>query len=204
METAGAPTDQPYIFRGRLYETTGPAFSEASFAASTVTRRDVGPIEFMFVPPFNGHLTYTVDGVTVDKTVQRQTWRANDLTGEYYGGTFTAKSPFSTASTCTPKVGMQVFNDITVTQSGSSVSITAVSGGAPPDELCRYTGTLTQEGHMGRIAGAYSCNNGASGTFTLDEVEAGVTGISARYGATLANCPALEAVFGNFAAVRTR
>jgi hypothetical protein len=201
MESPGAPTDQPYGFRGVLYETTGPAFSAASFAASAVTRREVGSVFFQFVPPNSGHITYTVDGVTVDKAISRQTWTALDMTGRYYGGTYTAKDPFPSAASCTPRTGTQVFDDISVTQSGTSVSITA-SLGDPPQELCRYTGTFSQAGHMGQLAGAYSCNSGVSGTFILSEIEVGITGMSARYGATVAGCPAIEAVNGNFAAMR--
>lgn len=198
-----APTDQPYIFSGPLYETTGPAFSAAAFAASAVTRRQVGSLTFMFSPPNSGHVMFTADGVTFDREVQRQTWAAMNLNGRYFGGTFTARSPFAPAASCNPRTGTQMFDDIVVTQSGNSVSITAASGAVPP-ELCRYTGTLTQFGHMGRIEGTYSCNSGTSGGFTLGEVEVGATGLSARYSATPSDCQALEALFGNFTAVRTQ
>lgn len=199
LEGASVPTDRPYEFVGRLYETTGPVFSAGSFNASSVTRRDVGSVTFEFIPPSNANLTYSVDGVTVSKHVVRQTWASNDMSGKYFGGRFTIKSPFN-ATTCSPKTGLQVFDDVTVTQSGSSFSMTAVAGAAPPSELCRYTGTYAQAGHMGGVQGVYSCDSGVSGTFTMTEVEVGVNGFSGSYDAAdQANCH----VYGNFQAVRT-
>lgn len=198
LEASSVPADVRYQFSGRLYETTGPVFSAASFNAGTVTRRDVGTATFEFFPPNTGRVIYTVDGVAVDKVVVRQTWSANDFSGKYFGGQMTQASP-SNAAGCAPKVGLQVFDDITITHSGNSVTMTAVRGAAPPDELCRYTGTYSQAGHMGRVEGAYSCNSGANGSFTLGEAEIGVNGLSAAYSATDRGC----GVYGNFSAVRT-
>ncbi|HET9579037.1 MAG TPA: hypothetical protein VFP44_14485 [Usitatibacter sp.] len=199
LEGASVPTDIPYRFTGRLYETTGPAFSAAAFSASAVTRRDAGPATFEFFPPNTGRLTYSVDGVTVTKNLNRQTWAANDMSGKYFGGRMTIKSPFN-AATCSPSTGLQVFDDITITHSGTSFTMTAVAGAAPPSELCNYTGTYSQAGHMGRVEGAYSCQSGVSGSFTLGEVEIGTNGFSAFYDASdQAGCRG----YGNFSAVRT-
>lgn len=198
LRAANVPTDIRYQFTGRLYETTGPAFSAASFNAGAVTRRDVGPMTFEFFPPDNGRVIYSVDGVAVDKVVTRQTWAANDFSGKYAGGVVTIRSPFNAAG-CAPPVGAQLFSDITITHSGTSVSMTAVRGAAPPDELCTYTGSYSQTGHMGRIEGAYSCNGGANGSFVLREAEVGVNGLSAAYTATDRGC----GVYGNFSAIRT-
>jgi len=196
LTSINVPTDRPYEFTGRLYETTGPVFSAASFAASAVTRRDVGTMTFEFIPPYNANLSYSVDGAVVSKHVVRQAWATNNLSGNYFGGQFTIKSPF-TPSTCTTKAGLQAFDNITIAHSGSSVTIEAAFG-TPPQELCRYTGTYSQSGHMGEVSGAYSCQTGASGTFKLLEVEVGTNGFSSSYSATTNGCT----VLGNFSAVR--
>jgi len=70
--------------------------------------------------------------------------------------------------------------------------------GSPPDELCRYSGSYSQAGHMGTVDGNYSCNSGASGTFTLTDVEGGRNGFFAGYVATDRTCN----LVGNFSAVR--
>lgn len=198
LTSLNVPTDRPYEFTGRLYETTGPVFSSPSFSAAAVTRRDVGSVTFEFIPPAQANLTYSVDGTTVSKSLTRQTWASNNLAGNYFGGQFTIKSPFSTSTCASTAGGLQRFDSIAITHSGSSFVMTAAFG-TPPQELCRYTGTYTQAGHMGNVQGAYSCQTGASGTFILGELEVGTNGLSGSYTSTASGCTLL----GNFAAVRT-
>jgi hypothetical protein len=94
-------------------------------------------------------------------------------------------------------VGTQVFDTIDLSHLGGSFAMTATHG-SPIDELCRYTGSYVQAGHMGSVDGVYSCNSGASGTFTLRQVEGGRHGFFAAYAATDRTC----SVVGNFSAVR--
>jgi hypothetical protein len=198
MQAGNAPTDQPYVFSGPLYETTGPAFSAATFNTGAVTVRQVGSMSFQFVPGAMGTLSYTIDGTTVSKQVTRQTWRVNSLAGTYSGGRFAVNAPGS-PSTCSIGTGLQEFDSITISHSGSSFSMTAVKGAAPPEELCRYAGTYAQSGHMGSVAGSFSCQTGASGTFTLNELEGGTNNFSGLYDATASGCR----VYGNFFGIRT-
>lgn len=198
MVGAAAPPDSVNVFTGRLYETTGPVFSAATFNPSSVTVRDVGRATFQFAPPNSLILDYTVDGVAVNKRLTRQTWAANNASGTFFGGRFTQLSS-SASSTCSVRTGMQVFDSITITHSGSSFAMTAVLGGAPPDELCRYTGSYTQAGHMGNVEGVFTCNSGANGTFILERMEIGMNGFMARYEAVDRGC----ALVGNFSGVRS-
>jgi hypothetical protein len=71
---------------GALEESTGPYFG-ATFDATAVQRRVVGSMTFTVDPgQFNtGFLSYTVDGVTVTKRVNRYAFRQNVLTGSYQG-----------------------------------------------------------------------------------------------------------------------
>jgi hypothetical protein len=197
MRAANVPTDRPYEFAGTLYETTGPAFSAASFNPAAVQRREVGSVNFEFVPPNSGRLAYTVDGVSVVKQVTRQTWRANSLNGQYAAGQVIQKSPFADAG-CSPPTGLQTFDVVTVVHDGTSVTMTA-SRSTPPIERCQYVGTYSQAGHMAAVDGLFSCDGGANGTFTLRELEIGVHGFAGNYDARDRGC----LVYGNFAAVRT-
>ena len=61
-----------------------------------------------------------------------------------------------------------------------SMSTTGVSGVS-----CGYLGTYTQQGHLGHAEGALNCTNGRSGTFSLDELEAGANGFMARLTTTV-------------------
>ena len=63
-------------FQGDIYATTGPANAAPAFDASLVTRRVVGSATFDFAPaglaPGVALFTYTVDGITREKQIQRQ------------------------------------------------------------------------------------------------------------------------------------
>jgi hypothetical protein len=202
LDAAPASAGKPVVFVGKLYETTGPVFSASAFDPAKVTVREVGRMTFEF--PFRttpaslvsiGRLTYTVDGVTVVKQVQRQTWAFNDLSGQYYGVRVTQISPATPG--CSTRVGTQVFDSIDLAHLGGSLAMTATHG-SPVDESCRYTGAYVQEGHMGTLGGTYSCSSGANGTFTLSQMEGGRNGFFAAYAATDRTC----LVVGNFSAVR--
>jgi hypothetical protein len=199
MTAASVPSDRPYEFFGPLYETTGPVFSAASFASSAVLRRQVGTASFEYVPTNHGNLTYTVDGVTATKRVERQSWSQNSFAGTYVGALVLRLSGLAPPG-CVAKTGTQVFQSITASHDGGSFSMTAVTGAAPPEELCRYTGTYSQAGHMGSIAGVYSCNSGANGSFTMSEVEIGTHGFAAQYSASDRGC----GVYGNLSGVRSQ
>jgi hypothetical protein len=57
-------------FTGDLYRTVGPAFNVTPFVG--VTAPKVGTMTFTFQSGAAGTLVYTVDGVTITKTIQRQ------------------------------------------------------------------------------------------------------------------------------------
>ena len=187
----------PYTFSGRLYETTGPAFSAPSFDPAAVTRRDVGPISFQFTPPNTGTLTYSVDGVNVSKQVTRQTWRANNLAGTFAGAQVLQESA-SAAPSCSPKTGLQPFDTISITHTADNSFSMVASSTSTPVEQCRYTGTYSQAGHIGLVDGVYACDSGANGTFQLREVELGTNGFTANVFETDRGC----GVYGNIAGIR--
>ena len=57
-------------FSGDLYQTSGPAFNATSFSGVTV--QTVGTMRLRFTDGNTGTLTYTYNGVTVTKAIQRQ------------------------------------------------------------------------------------------------------------------------------------
>jgi len=74
-------------FAGTLYRTAGPPFNSASWSAITVT--EVGSMTLAFAGNDRAALTYSVDGVTVAKTIERQVFSTPPtctLTSEARGG----------------------------------------------------------------------------------------------------------------------
>lgn len=169
------------IFNGALYQTSGPSFGAATFDPATVTYRPVGRVGFAATSGTTASLTYTVDGVSVQKTLTRATWRLNDLSGQYIGGTV------GTYSNCTGG-GTNGYaeepGNITFTLSTNGVAVMRTSGVT----TCTYSGPYTQVGRMGLWSGNYSCTNGVSGTFAGFEMEGNPSSMSMRATAHSQQC----------------
>jgi hypothetical protein len=157
------------VFSGPLYQTNGPWFGGA-FDPAAVGLRQVGSATFTFTSIVAGTLSYSVDGVTINKNVTRQTWRVNNLAGFYIGATIGAYSG------CASNGVVEKEAIITVDHSGSEISIEISQDSAS----CTYSGTYQQSGRMGSISGTLLCGNGTQGTFTASELEAGVSGLTGR------------------------
>lgn len=171
-----------FVFDGALYEFAGPYFGAGSFAPSQVGVRQVGTASIVFASTVQGTLTYVVDGVTVSKPIQRQTFRQNNLTGSYVGvlstdvaGCLSGNGPRETAVTAV--ISHSVSNAISIT--------TSLGGGGS----CNYAGNYAQGGRMGQVTGSIACSDGARGTFSLNELEAGYRGLVSWYSASFGgNC----------------
>ncbi len=79
--TGTSAAGQP-VFTGKTYVTTGPWYG-AIFTATPVTEREAGTISFAPSDAISATLEYTVDGVTVRKSVQRQKLVDENLSGTY-------------------------------------------------------------------------------------------------------------------------
>ena len=72
-------------FSGDLYETRGPWLG-GGFNPAGVQAHKVGTVTFAPLTPYSATLFYSVDGVQVTKSIQRQTWQHINLSGRYIGG----------------------------------------------------------------------------------------------------------------------
>jgi hypothetical protein len=177
------------IFSGPLYTTQGPWFGGV-FNPANVGIRQVGTVTWSGNTVTNATLAYTVDGITVSKAVERQTWRVNNLTGAYLG------AAFYQASGCTPAINNGSTTetaDIVLTT--TATTLTMITTGL---QTCTYVGSYSQAGRMGESIGNYSCNNGVRGTYRLFEVQAGF-GITGRL---LAQSNVCTSFIGRFGALR--
>lgn len=168
-------------FSGTLYRTTGPYFGVPWTGTSPATA--VGSMSLVFTAPNAATLTYTVDGVTVTKSVQRQTWRAENLSGKYLGGLV------ATGTSCTSgsNTDLLMLGTLTVTQSGtnSTTMVENFNTSAGAAAQCTFTGNYAQAGRQGTFSGSWTCTvNGApatNGTFTMSELQASIHGFNGRF-----------------------
>lgn len=161
-------------FSGTLYRTSGPSFTLASFNPAQVGATPVGVITFSAASISNATLTYTIDGQTYTKNVQRQTWKYDDVSGTYLGGST------GVWSSCGSRNGPQSsYATYSVTHDGASsfqMREDVQSGGT-----CTYTGTYSQAGRMGSITGTGLCSDGVNQTFTASEVQVTLQGLTMRF-----------------------
>ncbi len=66
----------PGVFGGTLYRTTGPAFSAQPFDPAQVVATSVGTITLNFADGNAGTFAYTVNGVSQNKSITREIFRA--------------------------------------------------------------------------------------------------------------------------------
>jgi hypothetical protein len=176
------------VFTGPLYQTNGPWLG-TTFNPSNVSARQVGAVTFTASNTSSANLVYTVDGTQVSKSIVRQTWRTNNLTGTYLGS-----SSFAAVGCTRPYLDgtYSQISGLSITNTSSTFALTTTDSGG----TCRYTGNYVQSGRMGQSSGGYTCNDGTSGTYTAFELEANAIGITGRINAQNQFCSSIVAKFG--------
>lgn len=180
------------IFTGGMYEFSGPA-NGTPFKSTSVVGRNAGTMTFTAFLD-SATLTYTIDGVSVNKFVTRQTFRNNDLSGEYMGA---IKRNQSGCLNTTANGDINSSVEFTVTNTATTFSMTLRK---PVGGTCTYTGNYVQTGRLGRSTGTYTCTEGAArGAYDFFELEANIQGFLGRF---FANDNLCDSVSGRFAAMR--
>jgi hypothetical protein len=113
--------------------------------------------------------TYTVDGATVTKSIERLTWAANTLSGGYYGGFV------GTTSNCA-RFGdngyFTLLSQMSITHNGSTLLVSGIfANNRGGSTTCSFAATYQQFGRLGEASGNYTCFTGETGTFRLDRIE---------------------------------
>lgn len=174
-----ASTGSQTTFTGQLYSTTGPYFGATTFDPNSVTKTVVGAITFTFTGDTTGTLQYTINGATVRKTIVRQTWRNNVLSGNYLGG-LTA-----TGASCgggTANGPILIFGLLTVQESTSQTAMTVqFTSNQGQASQCVFSGPYQQSGKLGSINGSWTCTTSNAGSFTMSAIEANQNGLTARF-----------------------
>src|SRR4051812_33032602 len=152
-------------FGGPLYAFTGAYFAAPWTPVSPP--QQVGTINVAFSSATLGTLTYNVGGASVTKTIVRQTWRNDNLSGNYIGGTT------ASGASCGGNGGILIHGELTVAHSNSAINMRVdFVNGSGQSGTCNYTGNYSQVGSLGAVNnGSYNCTiggqaNAVTGTFT--------------------------------------
>jgi hypothetical protein len=145
-------------YDGDLYETQGPGIA-GPFNPSSVVFRQVGSITFVPSALGSATLSYTVDGVNVVKTIERQTFRQIRFSGSYVGGYSVKRSACA---------GVSVGSFGTVTMDISATAATDGISGAVGTTInldgtvpCVLSGSYRQVGSLVTVANPAACSTGA-------------------------------------------
>lgn len=172
-------TNGELFFTGPMHETSGPWFGTL-FNSNAVTVKEVGTATFSAFA-YSATLTYRIDGVVISKALSRQTFRANNLTGEYSGLMRT------NAVGCVSGVRGGISEEtlpVSIVVSDKSFSMSTISGDAI---VCEYVGDYTQAGRLGRAKGTLRCR-ALRGTFEFEEIEANPGSLSLVIKKSHENC----------------
>ena len=159
---------------GDLYSTRGPWFGTVPFDPAAVQATKAGSMSWSPSQVNAGTLTYTVNGIEVTKELQRQFIAVDDFSGDYGGNLHQVNTG------CLNAV-QNGTNDLAavlqISQTGSSIMVLT---GDENLNVCVYTGTLSQSGQMGSVAGTFTCSGGDHGNFNMNELQVNPIGITVR------------------------
>ncbi len=159
-------------FTGPLYVTTGPYYGSA-FNLNAVSRRQAGTMTFVLTDFNAGQLSYSVDGVVVDKGVERLPLTLDDYSGTHDSivSAFIAKCFDPSAN----NFGTESIS-VDVTHGASAMSQRWTFGSV----TCVHNGTYSQAGRMGTFSSNWICDNGHSGTMEMGGMTKGPHGFMAE------------------------
>ncbi|HVE50151.1 MAG TPA: hypothetical protein VNG69_11100 [Casimicrobiaceae bacterium] len=176
-----ATTPGGATFTGTLIATTGP-FYGGPFAPPAVNR-NAGTLTFTATSPTTATVTYTIDGVTVTKSVQRFLLSTLNLSGTYIGSFLSFQHSCATPSANGPFNGSGTFT--IVHNPPALVMITAALTDNLRTFSCTYQGAYSQLGKIGSISGTYTCSDGRAGNWNANEIELSTLGgILGRFSGT--------------------
>lgn len=189
------PTGASFTWSGANYQTTGPWFGNVPYDPAQFAAQMVGTMTWVATSTTTGTLTYTVNGVSVTKLIQRQNIVNDDFSGNFQGAIHRA------VGNCTSPAGngtTELSAGLFIDQVGTSMSVTTSDA---QGVMCTYSGTLSQAGQMGSISGTYSCNTSDNGSFNMFELQVNISGITGRF----AQSSSFTGCVGNgwFAGMRT-
>ena len=146
-----------------------------------VVRRTVGTFTFNPTTQNQAQLSYVVDGLRVDKPLQRFLFKYDNLSGTYAS----AQSLWGTGCGGADDGLNEDHFPLQITHNADNTIV--IVAGVPPD-VCTFTGTYTQGGHLGTVTGTGHCPGLPASTVTLTEVNVQTAEFIARFAQQTGNC----------------
>jgi hypothetical protein len=173
-------------YSGDLYATQGPPIF-GPFNPDLVTRTMVGTAALQVVDEIRSNravidtnrfnLTYTVNGQTIRKVIERMTWARNQLSGNYFGGLVGYTSSCNSSS---DNGYLTLIANLTLVQSENQLRFYGTfQNNRGLTTFCTFTSTYEETGRITDAVGTYSCNSGEYGVFELSGLEATSNGVLA-------------------------
>jgi hypothetical protein len=141
-------------FTGTLSRTTGTFYGAPAWAGYTIT--PAGTATFSATSSTTGTLTYTVDGATVAKPIERITLAPLGVAGTYIGGVSGRRTGCNVSGAIVESMQFVVLHS--TLDNSLRIDQVSTSTGAL---VCRMEGTAVQTGKLLSVSGAsYSCTDG--------------------------------------------
>jgi hypothetical protein len=171
-------------FTGDLVQSTGSYFGDSTFTKSPGIK--VGTVTMTFTSPSAATLAYNINGVSVTKQIVRQTFRGNNLAGNYSGGLVSDRTGCRDS---TQNGFADVTGPLTVTHAEPSVVMQVDFSTSTSSGACVYRGNYVAQGRVGTISnGTWSCAVGGTtlfqGNFTMTNIDGQANGFNAAFAAT--------------------
>jgi hypothetical protein len=159
-----------FTVSGKLYRTAGPWFGGV-FDPHAVTVTEVGTLTLRFAQPTPQPLgvSYIIDGTTVEKIAQPQTFgtSASDLVGNFEGGL----QIMGRSSTACADPGLAPPASVAFKFQGTATGLGQFRFlWGRVDTFCAASGSYTQKGQLGSLSGRVGC--AAKGNTDISSVPA--------------------------------
>ena len=149
------------VMSGTLYRTRGPA-PGTRFDPDAVTRTPVGTAHLTPRSLDEVDLHYTVDGVVVQRTLRRVTWRRDDH-AEGYAASFAGRRVDSAAG----RAETFAYTGEAFLEIGNGIARLRFQQGSA---ACDYNGEHVPSGRIASVRGEFACDDGRRGTFDLTDI----------------------------------
>lgn len=192
---SGMTTTNGTTFTGDFFRTQGTVFFQP-WNPSQFAVTPVGTATLNFTSPSTATFNYTVDGVSVTKSISRFTLANDNFSGVYLGGL----AANTTGCSLNTSGGYLFANRLVVTHSTNTPRFTVdffTSNGQ--SATCVFQGVYVQTGRTGSIPnGGWACSGGLnnSGTFSMTEIQVSQSGLNAKFQGRDQVCSSITGFFG--------
>lgn len=164
---------------GDLMQTRGPWYGNQPFDQTQVSVTKVGMMSFTPTSVRDGVLTFTINGMSNTKHIERMTLRYDNYNGNYIGMLAYA------AEGCPNPADRGLYNNriaFSINQSGTSMSMISQQQGSTA--VCTSNGNYGQDGqfgHTNQVTGSCSDGTGAGAQTSYYQMNVSPSGITMNF-----------------------